>query len=30
MRICIYTKRLTQRLDEGIVKVAHEMIHQTG
>jgi glycosyltransferase involved in cell wall biosynthesis len=28
MRICIYTKTLTQRLDEGIVKVAHEMIHQ--
>ena len=26
MRICIYTKRLTQRLDEGIARVAHEMI----
>jgi glycosyltransferase involved in cell wall biosynthesis len=26
MRICIYTKRLTQRLDEGMAKVAHEMI----
>jgi glycosyltransferase involved in cell wall biosynthesis len=28
MRICIYTKRLTQRLDEGIVRVAHEIAHQ--
>lgn len=28
MRICIYTKRLTQRLDEGIVRVAHEVAHQ--
>ena len=26
MRICIYTKRLTQRLDEGMARVAHEMI----
>jgi glycosyltransferase involved in cell wall biosynthesis len=26
MRICIYTKRLTQRLDEGIVRVAHEIV----
>ncbi|MDM7999868.1 MAG: glycosyltransferase family 4 protein [Dehalococcoidia bacterium] len=25
MRICIYTKRLTQRLDEGIARVAHEL-----
>jgi len=28
MRICIYTKRLTQRLDEGIVRVAHDLAHQ--
>ena len=28
MRICIYTKRLTQRLDEGIVRVAHEVVNQ--
>lgn len=26
MRICIYTKRLTQRLDEGVVRVAHETV----
>jgi len=26
MRICIYTKRLTQRLDEGMAKVAHETV----
>lgn len=26
MRICIYTKRLVQHLDEGIARVAHEMI----
>jgi len=28
MRICIYTKRLTQRLDEGIARVAHEMVNR--
>ena len=28
MKICIYTKTLTQRLDEGIVRMAHDMIHQ--
>jgi hypothetical protein len=28
MRICIYTKTLTQRLDEGIIKMAHEIILQ--
>ena len=28
MRVLIYTKRLTRHLDEGIVAVAHEIIHQ--
>jgi glycosyltransferase involved in cell wall biosynthesis len=28
MRICIYTKKLTQRLDEGIARVAHEMVNR--
>ena len=28
MKICIYTKTLTQHLDEGIVKMAHEIIRQ--
>jgi hypothetical protein len=28
MKICIYAKTLTQRLQEGIAKMAHELIHQ--
>ncbi len=28
MRVCIYTKRLAKHIDEGFIKVAHEVIHQ--
>jgi hypothetical protein len=28
MDICVYTKTPTQRLDEGVVKMAHEIICQ--
>lgn len=28
MRICIYTKKLASRIDEGFMRVAHEVIHQ--
>ena len=28
MRVCIYTKMLTQRLDEGMVRVAYEIVRQ--
>src|SRR4030042_2350478 len=29
MRVCIYTKRLAKQIDEGVMKVAHEVIHQS-
>ena len=29
MRVCIYTKRLAKHIDEGFMKVAHEVIHQS-
>ncbi len=28
MRVCIYTKRLAKQIDEGFMRVAHEVIHQ--
>src|SRR4030042_958502 len=28
MRVCIYTKRLAQKIDEGFLRVAHEVIHE--
>jgi glycosyltransferase involved in cell wall biosynthesis len=28
MRICIYTKTLAKRIDEGFLRVAHEVIHE--